>query len=49
MDHRPITLQAQAFEVYGGMITRKDFPYYDVLKNELTDKAADFIAEKFGG
>jgi len=33
---------------YGGILTRKDFPYMGVLKAELFDPARGVMAEKFG-
>lgn len=34
--------------VYGGVITRKDFPHKEVLQHELIDNAKGLIVEKFG-
>lgn len=48
VDHRPMIIQADEFAVYGGMMTRKDMPYPDVVQSELIHRAGELILEKFG-
>jgi hypothetical protein len=47
-DHELVTIAIGNEKVYGGVFTRTDFPYPEVLRVELVDKAGGFILEKFG-
>lgn len=48
VDHEPVQIAMQDMVIYGGIFTRKDFPYRDVFPEQLRSRAAKLIAEKFG-
>lgn len=46
IDHTPVKIAMENTTVYGGIFTRKNFLYTDMLKSELIDKASGLIVEK---
>lgn len=42
------TTSNELLVMYACILTRKDFPYLDVLKKELIDQAKDIALEKYG-
>ena len=46
IDHEPVQISVGEVIVYGGMLTRKDFPYKDTMKEQLSGKAVGMIATK---
>jgi len=47
-DRYPVQIPVHDAVVYGGMLTRKDFPYPEIVQEHLVDRAGLLILEKFG-
>ena len=47
VDHEPVEFAVQDAVIYGGIFTRKDFPYQDTMHEQLRGRAAKIIGEKF--
>ena len=43
-----INLESDGSSAYGGVLTRNDFPFKDVLQTEIIEKAQGIILEKYG-
>lgn len=48
IDHYPVQIPVHDAVVYGGMLTRKDFPYPEIVQEHLVYRAGELILEKFG-
>lgn len=46
--HYPAKASLPSTTIYGGILTRHDLPYPDILQHELIDKAPGIVIDKFG-